>query len=89
MNIAIFKQLSYYGRPELLLRPEKESSSLLPPLTVKIYNRRRDRIIPSDAIDCTRRGPWGNPFEIGPDGNRDDVCDKHSMWLDTEGISVV
>jgi len=24
---------------------------------------------------------WGNPFVIGKDGDRDDVCDKHELWL--------
>ncbi len=24
---------------------------------------------------------FGNPFTIGPDGDRDEVCDKHMQWL--------
>ncbi len=32
------------------------------------------------------RGPnsvWGNPWEIGPDGTRDEVCDRYETWLRT------
>lgn len=28
-----------------------------------------------------RPGPWGNPFEIGKDGNRDEVIAKYRTWL--------
>lgn len=28
-----------------------------------------------------RGGSWGNPFVIGRDGNRDEVCDKHDKWF--------
>lgn len=28
-----------------------------------------------------RPGPWGNIFIIGPDGDRNQVCDKHDIWL--------
>ena len=24
---------------------------------------------------------YGNPFTIGEDGDRDEVCDKHMLWL--------
>lgn len=30
----------------------------------------------ANAVFCGRGGPWGNPFVIGKDGNRDDVCNK-------------
>lgn len=28
-----------------------------------------------------RGSKWGNPFVIGKDGNRDDVCDKYEAYL--------
>ena len=28
-----------------------------------------------------RGTPLGNPFHIGKDGNRDQVCDKYMVWL--------
>jgi hypothetical protein len=26
-------------------------------------------------------GRWGNPFRIGPDGDRDEVIGKYRLWL--------
>lgn len=31
-----------------------------------------------------RRSPYGNKFHIGPDGTRDEVCDKYEAWLETQ-----
>jgi len=28
-----------------------------------------------------RPGPWGNPFEIGKDGTREEVIQKYETWL--------
>ena len=28
-----------------------------------------------------RGSKWGNPFVIGKDGNRDDVCDKYEAYI--------
>lgn len=28
-----------------------------------------------------RPGPWGNPYEIGRDGSRDDVIASYRSWL--------
>ena len=30
----------------------------------------------SQAVFCGRGGPWGNPFVMGKDGTRDEVCDR-------------
>lgn len=32
--------------------------------------------MPPKSVYCARGSPYGNPFKIGVDGNRDDVCDK-------------
>ena len=32
--------------------------------------------IPADAVYIGRGSPWGNPFRIGVDGDRDAVCDR-------------
>ena len=32
--------------------------------------------IPSGSIYCGRGSPYGNPYQIGKDGDRDEVCDK-------------
>lgn len=28
-----------------------------------------------------RGSKWGNPFILGKDGDRDEVCDKHEEWI--------
>ena len=33
------------------------------------------------AVFVDRRGPFGNPFKIGKDGDRDEVCDKFEKWI--------
>lgn len=35
-------------------------------------------------IDITRKGKWGNPFVIGIDGDRKEVCQKYKTWLPTQ-----
>lgn len=37
--------------------------------------------IPPGSIYIGRGSKWGNPFVIGPDGTRDEVCEKHKKWL--------
>jgi hypothetical protein len=37
---------------------------------------------PADAIYIGRGSPYGNPFVIGKDGSRDDVCDKYSALVE-------
>jgi hypothetical protein len=33
------------------------------------------------AVYCGRPGPYGNPFVIPRDGNRDEVCDRFDLWV--------
>lgn len=49
----------------------------------RLFNRRRDEV-PLDAVSIMRPSKWGNPFVIGPDGDRDEVCDKYEAWLPTQ-----
>ena len=46
----------------------------------RVLNKRTD-LIPPNAIYCGRPSPLGNPFIIGRDGTRDEVCDKYEAWL--------
>jgi hypothetical protein len=39
-----------------------------------VWNRRG--IHPTNAVYVGRGTPWGNPFVIGKDGDRDEVCDR-------------
>lgn len=40
----------------------------------RVYNKHKNP--PKDAIYVGRGSPWGNPYVIGKDGTRNDVCDK-------------
>ena len=37
--------------------------------------------IPPGAVYIGRGSMWGNPFIIGKDGDRSQVCDKHEQYL--------
>ena len=45
-----------------------------------VLNKYKDKI-PKDAIYIGRGSKWGNPFIMGKDGNRDDVCEKFNIYL--------
>ena len=36
---------------------------------------------PAGSVYIGRPGPWGNPFTIGSDGDRETVVAKHRGWL--------
>lgn len=42
---------------------------------------KRDTGVPAGAIYIGRGSKWGNPFRIGPDGDRAAVIAKHGRWL--------
>jgi hypothetical protein len=46
----------------------------------KVLNKRLAGV-PAGAVYIGRGGRWGNPFRIGPDGDRADVIAKHERWL--------
>ena len=59
---------------------------------MKVLNKKTDKI-PKEAIYVGRPSKWGNPFNIGNDGTRDDVIrkfryyavnrlERESSWLD-------
>lgn len=37
--------------------------------------------VPPGAVNIMRGTPWGNPFQIGRDGDRAEVVAKHRAWL--------
>jgi len=41
----------------------------------RVWNK-RDPNTPPDAVYVGRGTPWGNPFVLGRDGDRDTVCDR-------------
>jgi hypothetical protein len=40
-----------------------------------VHNKHH-RTAPADAVYIGRGSPWGNPWVIGKDGDRDAVCDR-------------
>ena len=51
--------------------------------TPRILNKHTHGI-PQKAAYIGRGSPWGNPFRIGPDGTRNEVCDKYTAWIETQ-----
>lgn len=47
----------------------------------KVYNVHHNDA-PEDALYIGRGSPAGNPFVIGKDGTRDEVCDKYEAWIE-------
>ena len=37
--------------------------------------------IPAGAVYIGRGSKWGNPYVIGKDGDRNEVCEKHHQYL--------
>ena len=46
-------------------------------MTTKVVNKYKEPY----EVYIGRGSKWGNPFVIGKDGNRDDVCDKYEAYL--------
>lgn len=42
---------------------------------IKVFNLNIGDL-PTEAVYCGRGSPYGNPFVIGRDGSRDEVCDR-------------
>jgi hypothetical protein len=51
----------------------------------QVLNRRQfpGRLPPNTKL-IDRTTDWGNPYHIGVDGSRDDVCDKHAARIVTQ-----
>lgn len=49
----------------------------------KVLNKHKSGI-PKDAVYIGRPSKWGNPFEIGKDGDREEVCKKYAEWILTQ-----
>jgi len=46
----------------------------------RVLNK-REVGVPAGAVYIGRGSKWGNPFRIGPDGDRVTVITKHEHWL--------
>lgn len=67
-------EVTSYGLHEIPKYKKKEKK--MPHL----YNRTKDKI-PEGAVYIGRGSPWGNPFVIGRDGSRNEVCMKFEDWI--------
>jgi hypothetical protein len=47
---------------------------------VRVWNKRQSGI-PDEAVYVGRPTPWGNPFQIGPDGTREQVIQLYRDML--------
>lgn len=74
------------GRPDLLLDPRiplergKPFTLLEDAPVPRVLNQRRDGR-PAGAVYIGRPSPWGNPFAIGRDGDREAVMARYVSWL--------
>lgn len=50
----------------------------------RVLNKKHDSLLPGPSVYIGRPSPWGNPFVIGPDGDREEVIAKfHAYLIDT------
>jgi hypothetical protein len=42
----------------------------------RVLNKHHYDGYPPGSVYCGRGSPWGNPFVIGKDGTRDEVCER-------------
>ena len=47
----------------------------------KVYSKRNPADIPEGAVYVGRPTKWGNPFEMGKHGNREEVVAKYKAWI--------
>lgn len=50
---------------------------------MRLYNKHRADV-PAGAVYIGRGGPYGNPFVIGRDGDRDQVIALYTEWIRTQ-----
>ena len=50
-----------------------------------VLNKYKDNV-PAGAVYIGRGSPWGNPFDIGRDGDRDAVCDKYAEMAERDPV---
>jgi hypothetical protein len=74
------------GHPRIVLDPRLalergKTLTLLEDAPIpQVLNQHRDGR-PAGAVYIGRPSPWGNPFAIGRDGDRDAVMEKYITWL--------
>lgn len=59
------------------------SDTRLKPWLKFVLSKRGGGKYPVSAILCDRSGPWGNPFNMRDERDRDLVCNQFETWLQT------
>ena len=72
-----------YQRSAAIYLPASDSPPVKPK-AVRLHRRRGVKVaspngLPVKCVDRTSR--WGNPFEVGPDGTREEVVQKYREWF--------
>ncbi len=60
-----------------MLTPAKETIPMAHPLVVHCKRSRHD-------VYVGRPSKWGNPFQVGRDGTREQVIERYERWLLTQ-----
>lgn len=47
----------------------------------RVLNKKHDLIPLGESVYIGRPSVWGNPYRIGPDGDRDEVIEKFTLYL--------
>lgn len=47
----------------------------------RLYNARKVGTMVQGPVYIGRPSEWGNPFEVGRDGTREEVIQKHREWF--------
>lgn len=47
----------------------------------KVFNKKYTSFFPPNCVYIGRPSKWGNPFEIGKDGTREEVIQKYESYL--------
>ena len=63
------------GKPVLRINPKALNAA------PKVYSKRNPADIPEGAVYVGRPTKWGNPFEMGKHGTREEVVAKYKAWI--------
>jgi hypothetical protein len=50
----------------------------------RVFNKHHKDEAAWQAVYVGRPSKWGNPFEIGKDGTREEVISKYAGWIQTQ-----
>jgi Domain of unknown function (DUF4326) len=78
-----------YQRSAAIYLPTSDAK-LIKPRAVRLHHRRGIKFVSPNGlpVKCVdRKSRWGNPFEIGREGTREEVIQKYRDWFWTGSFS--